>query len=194
MIEHGLSFWIEFDDEVYLFDTGQTGNIRYNIDLLKLDPQRINYTILSHSHYDHTGGLLNILDLDIKSKLYIGHGFWNEKYSFVDDIFTRKGNPFYLNDVSKTNMSVEEMDCGIKAISSGSMLVSNFDINAYFQRIDPKFHLHMNDQYSKDEFKDEVALCFEHEKGLVVFVGCSHPGIVNMLETIKRNLVNQFMQ
>ncbi len=60
MIEHGLSFWIEFDDEVYLFDTGQTGNIRYNIDLLKLDPQRINYTILSHSHYDHTGGLLNI--------------------------------------------------------------------------------------------------------------------------------------
>ncbi len=44
----------------------------------------------------------------------------------------------------------------------------------------------MNDQYSKDEFKDEVALCFEHEKGLVVFVGCSHPGIVNMLETIKK--------
>ncbi len=64
--------------------------------------------------------------------MYIGHGFWNEKYSFVDDIFTRKGNPFYLNDVSKTNMSVEEMDCGIKAISSGSMLVSNFDINALF--------------------------------------------------------------
>ena len=40
--------------------------------------------------------------------------------------------------------------------------------------------------YTKDSFTDEIAVALDTEKGLVVIVGCSHPGIMNILKTIEK--------
>ena len=55
--EHGLSMWIETPDGAILFDTGQGGVIQRNAGHLGIDVSSAKAIVLSHGHYDHTGGL-----------------------------------------------------------------------------------------------------------------------------------------
>jgi nitrogen fixation NifU-like protein len=60
--EHGLSFWIEYAGRNILFDTGQSDALIYNAGLLDIDLAKTDMIILSHGHYDHTGGLKTVLE------------------------------------------------------------------------------------------------------------------------------------
>jgi len=55
--EHGLAFWIETDGRRILFDTGQGMALAHNANALGLDLSTVDTVVLSHGHYDHTGGL-----------------------------------------------------------------------------------------------------------------------------------------
>ncbi|MCP4717274.1 MAG: MBL fold metallo-hydrolase, partial [Deltaproteobacteria bacterium] len=59
--EHGFSVLIEVPDSTWLFDTGQGQTIGHNARILKKDLQAVSKIILSHGHYDHTGGLTAVL-------------------------------------------------------------------------------------------------------------------------------------
>ncbi len=59
--EHGLSFCIETGNQKILFDTGQGIAISNNAGVLGIDLSRIDAVILSHGHYDHSGGLKSLL-------------------------------------------------------------------------------------------------------------------------------------
>lgn len=72
--EHGLSFLIKTDDIKILFDTGSTGIFLENVNKLNEKIDDIDYIILSHGHYDHTGGLGKLLEY-YKTKLLEDHSF-----------------------------------------------------------------------------------------------------------------------
>lgn len=56
--DHGFSCFIETNDHNILFDTGTNGNILLeNMNLLSIDPNKIDIVVISHEHYDHNGGL-----------------------------------------------------------------------------------------------------------------------------------------
>ncbi len=58
----GFSAWVEADDRVVLFDTGADGDVlMHNLAVLGLDPKLVDAVVLSHPHYDHTGGLAQFL-------------------------------------------------------------------------------------------------------------------------------------
>lgn len=59
--EWGLSILVETADLSLLLDTGQSVSASYNADLLGVDLSRVSRIILSHGHYDHTGGLPYVL-------------------------------------------------------------------------------------------------------------------------------------
>ena len=61
--EHGLSLFIEFAGKRLLFDTGQTGAFADNAEKLSIDLSQLDAVILSHGHYDHSGGLARLLPL-----------------------------------------------------------------------------------------------------------------------------------
>lgn len=54
--EHGLSYLITDGHLKILFDTGQSGNFIKNSISLGIDLVEVDYLVLSHGHYDHTGG------------------------------------------------------------------------------------------------------------------------------------------
>jgi Metal-dependent hydrolases of the beta-lactamase superfamily II len=64
------------------------------------------------------------------------------------------------------------------------MVFSNFERTNDFEILNKKFYIKKSDEYVLDDFSDEIALGIKHEKGLVIVLGCSHAGLVNILETI----------
>ena len=57
LAEHGLSFWIEIGGNRTLFDTGQGSVLTSNAGRLAIRLELADTVVLSHGHYDHTGGL-----------------------------------------------------------------------------------------------------------------------------------------
>lgn len=185
--EHGLSFWIEYKESTYLFDTGQSQSFYGNLKHQKLNLLDVDHIVLSHGHYDHTGGMNKIMDINPNCNLHVGEGFWHPKYSKNENDFFHRGNGFTRLQMDKTNMLMQEMKGSYKPIEDSVYLASNFNRNPYFERIDSKFFIKINDEFVSDLFNDEIVLCIEHPKGMVVFVGCGHPGIVNILESVKES-------
>lgn len=59
----GLSFFVSENNQNLLFDTGSSGEeLLYNLSALNINPKEINRIAISHNHWDHTGGLVDILN------------------------------------------------------------------------------------------------------------------------------------
>jgi hypothetical protein len=79
--EHGLSLYIETDHKKIIFDTGQTGHFILNAEKLGIDIRDVDYLILSHGHYDHTGGLKKFLEINSKAAVLAKEEIFIPKFS-----------------------------------------------------------------------------------------------------------------
>ena len=80
--EWGFGILVETEDLSLLFDAGQGISASYNADLLGVDLSRVSRIVLSHGHYDHTGGLVHVLRKMRKKIEVIAHpDIWADKYS-----------------------------------------------------------------------------------------------------------------
>jgi 7,8-dihydropterin-6-yl-methyl-4-(beta-D-ribofuranosyl)aminobenzene 5'-phosphate synthase len=73
---HGFSCLIERMGKTILFDTGGDGHLLLeNLQKLKKDPRRIDVLVLSHQHWDHSGGLFTLLRSTGPVKTYMPKAF-----------------------------------------------------------------------------------------------------------------------
>ncbi|MDR3596822.1 MBL fold metallo-hydrolase [Clostridium sp.] len=186
--EHGLSLYIEINDKKILFDTGQSGDFIKNAEKIKIDLNDLDYVVLSHGHYDHSGGFGKLVQNASKSfKLIVGSGFFYEKYKLMEgERYKFNGNSFNEEFIMKSNISIKYINQDIINITEDIMIFSNFERKNNFETLNKKFYIKENDKYVLDDFSDEIALGIKHDKGLVIIVGCSHVGLVNILETITK--------
>ena len=68
--EHGLSIWIEHENRHILFDTGQKNTFGKNAERLDIDIAQMDALVLSHGHFDHTGGIPYAISLSPKANVY----------------------------------------------------------------------------------------------------------------------------
>lgn len=61
--EHGASLFIEADEQCLLLDTGQGLTLQQNAARLGIALERVTAVVLSHGHYDHTGGLDAVIEI-----------------------------------------------------------------------------------------------------------------------------------
>jgi len=193
--EHGFSVLVEAYGKKILFDTGQTGAFIKNARDLKVELTDLDMVVLSHGHYDHTGGVPELLNqLKEKTPFYIGKEFFSPKYKLLDDgSYKYNGNPFekeLLEEASPecTIAKVHYVEKSVTKVADRIYLFKNFDRVNNFETINPKFFIKTGETYEQDLFPDEVALGIETKEGLVLIVGCSHVGIVNILEHVKKNV------
>ncbi|PRR81027.1 MBL fold metallo-hydrolase [Clostridium vincentii] len=184
--EHGLSLYIEIDEMKILFDTGQSGDFIKNAEKLKINLNKLNYVMLSHGHYDHSGGLRKLVDnTDNSFKLIVGKGFFNEKYKLVDgENYKFNGNNFDKEFIVENNIPIKYITQDLFNVTEDILIFSNFERNTEFEILNTKFYIKHNEEYIADDFSDEIVLVVKHKKGLVVILGCSHVGVINILKTI----------
>ncbi len=180
--EHGLSFFIEKDGSSILFDTGQSEKFIKNAEQLKVDLCSLDHVVLSHGHYDHSGGFRSLVELTDSFTLTTGKGFFNEKYGCKDNSCEYLGNNFneeFLKDKGITYRYVSQQ---CTEIVSGVYVITSFPRIHADESVNPRFKVRKDGTLLPDHFDDEVLLAIDTDPGLVVLLGCSHPGMKNMLD------------
>lgn len=182
--EHGLSIFIEKDDFSILFDTGQTNKFMINANKLGVNFSNLNACIISHGHYDHANGLLPFIKENSLQHLYVGEGFFNKKYKLLPNgDYIYRGMPYDekdLKDINTTFITESKTE-----IYDDVFIVKNFPRNTEYEIDNPIFVLKDGEEYKVDHFDDEIALVIKSCSKLYVFIGCSHPGVINMINWIK---------
>jgi 7,8-dihydropterin-6-yl-methyl-4-(beta-D-ribofuranosyl)aminobenzene 5'-phosphate synthase len=185
LAEHGLSFWIEARGRRILFDTGQGMALAHNADKLGIDLSTVDDVVLSHGHYDHTGGLLAALPEFSRAAVYVHLTAFCER--FVQDSQTGVRpvrSPIESFDwlTSRVGRVVATRTQPI-GLGGGVWLTGQIPRRSDFEDAGGAFYL---DQActQPDTIIDDQALYIETEQGLVVLLGCAHAGVVNTLEYI----------
>ena len=186
--EHGLSVYIEVDGKNILFDTGQSGNFIDNAKKLGIDLKNLDYVVISHGHYDHSGGFERLIkDINPDIKLYIGQGFFNEKYDLIsEDNFRFIGNSFNEDYLKENDIPIKYINEDTFKITENLLVFTNFNRKEEYENTNQTLYLKEDGKYNKDMFYDEISLGLKTNEGLFVIVGCSHPGIINILDTISQ--------
>ncbi|MEQ9487204.1 MBL fold metallo-hydrolase [Coleofasciculus sp. F4-SAH-05] len=101
--EHGLSYLIETDSQRVLFDTGQGLTLRHNAQQLGISLQNLDAVALSHGHYDHTGGLITVLEDCKIAKLFLHPAALQPKFSPRGNI----GSP--IQDADRLKQAIDQL-------------------------------------------------------------------------------------
>ena len=184
--EHGLSIHIEVDNKRLLFDTGKSGKILENANALNIDLSELDYVLISHGHYDHSGGFKRLIkEISPNIELFVGDGFFNDKYSLREDgDYQFAGNPFDVDYLKDNNIPTQFVNQDIVNLTENIMIFTNFNRKDEFENINETMFLKQDEEYIKDQFLEEISLGIKTPRGLVVIVGCSHVGVVNIVDTI----------
>lgn len=188
--EHGLSLYLEFKGLKLLFDTGQSGDFIDNAHKLNINLDDLDYVLMSHGHYDHSGGFKKLMPLLSKqTKIVIAEDFFRHKCKdLYDGSYKQNGNSFSLADIKDCDLETILIHDDLTKLNDDIYIIKNFKQTNDYEIIPSKFKIYENGQYICDDFRDEIALAIKTSKGLVVIVGCSHRGIVNILSDIQTKL------
>ncbi|EHJ49069.1 beta-lactamase domain protein [Solidesulfovibrio carbinoliphilus subsp. oakridgensis] len=185
--EHGLSLLIEFERggeaHTVLLDTGLSDlALSHNMDVLGLDPDRIEAVILSHGHMDHIGGLPGFLARTSRGCDLISHpGAYCRRRLNIPGQGPQPELPA-LNAAALAEAGATIRTAPDPTLWFSDMLLTLGEIErtTAFERGFPWAEIHEGGQWLADPFCDDQALVFDVAgKGLVVISGCAHAGIIN---------------
>lgn len=174
LCEHGLSMLIKTDKTI-LFDTGQSGNFLKNAQTLGVDIKSVDFLVLSHGHYDHTGGLEEFLRVNHTAKVYIKDDAFKPYYSLHSDGIKYIGIKEDVNSPQIVTLSGDYAICdNVSTMCNVKKLYPMPSTNKTLYK----------DSLGKvlDDFTHEQDLVIKQEDGYILFVGCAHTGIKNILE------------
>jgi 7,8-dihydropterin-6-yl-methyl-4-(beta-D-ribofuranosyl)aminobenzene 5'-phosphate synthase len=178
--EHGWSVYLETEQGNFLFDTGGGKAVINNAQCFHKDLSKVKGIILSHKHYDHTGGLFTVLDYTGKVKVYSHPDIFKNSYSVRNGVERYIGIP-YRKEALESKGAQFIFNTGFTEIAQGIMLSGEIPRKTSFEKGDANLVLKSEKGYVQDIVPDDQSLIINSKKGLVIVLGCSHSGIVNII-------------
>lgn len=187
--DHGQSFLIKTEKEKILFDVGTSGKkLLHNMNELEIDPNEISLLILSHGHYDHTGGLPGFLDARTTEEplRVVAHPHVLAKRWIKVAFIKIKAKFPKLSEKQKAKM---EFDFEKKPRKINDYIRTSGEITArpYKQGIEPRVKTKVDGNFVTDTVPDDVSVYIETQEGQVIITGCGHAGILNICKNAKES-------
>ncbi len=185
MGEHGFSALIETDFSKTLLDTGQGMTLASNARTLGIDLSQIETVVISHGHFDHTGGLTDIFPPNPGIRV-IGHPeIFRPRYSRVE---TRDGPVFNYIGIQQSQRYLEShfqtpftFYRDFTQLSTGIWFSGQVPRVTDFEKQDEHLKIATDKGYETDPVVDDISLLVETASGPVIVTGCAHAGIVNII-------------
>jgi 7,8-dihydropterin-6-yl-methyl-4-(beta-D-ribofuranosyl)aminobenzene 5'-phosphate synthase len=185
--EHGFSALIETDHGNYLFDTGSGSSVVKNSLEFNKDLRTIKKIFLSHGHYDHTGGLPEVLKLKGRVDVHAHpHVFLDRVHIIKEDgKETRKfiGLPYkksYLDSLGANFI----LNNDFIEIEKGVLLTGEVPRKTSFENPDPRLFAEVGGKIGLDTFSDDQSLILDTDKGMILILGCAHSGMINIINHV----------
>ena len=177
--EHGLSLYIEACGKKILFDFGETDLFYQNAKKLGVDLTEVDLAVLSHGHSDHGGGLSTFLNINSHAPVYISptaflpHYNGQGKFIGLDPVLMENERLVYVKNE-------QIIDTGLKIFNCNGEKLHY-----------PIAHqgLTEGEEKSPDFFDHEQYLQVEENGKRVLLSGCSHKGILNIMEWVRPHIL-----
>ena len=181
--EHGLAFLIETAERCILFDTGQYLALENNARVLGCDLTAVDAVVLSHGHYDHTGGLKDMLKANSNFTLYAHPDIFTRKLIRQKGRYREIGIPVSEDDLITRNVKIK-LDTASVEIAPGIITTGQIPQTSEFESVAEGFFVENGGRKVPDALADDQALIVKTGKGIVVVLGCSHRGVINTLKHV----------
>jgi len=186
--EHGLSFWIETAHGNVLFDTGQTAAVLlHNLNYLGLSVNHLSALVLSHAHFDHTGGIDPVLANNKPLPVYGHTNIFEQRFYRSTDGSRQVGlSVSHEKLLRQRNLCLSEQP---KEVVKGLWTTGHI-----FGRTDqlgssPFLFIQKDQKWYPDPYTDDLSLVLYTDEGLVVICGCCHAGLLNTLDHVRNNFI-----
>ncbi len=188
--QHGLCLHIEADlggqRMNLLLDCGSSPEVTlHNIDQMGVDLCKIDAIVLSHGHYDHTGGLVGILERAGKRIPVIAHPAINDPKMKTHPFLQFIGLPNTVQQAESAGAVMLYSKSSVK-LAEGIFTTGEIRRDTSFERTEG-FRTLEAGMFKEDPIMDDQALVVNlRDRGLVVIAGCAHSGIVNTAREAQR--------
>lgn len=178
---HGLSFYVETKKHRILLDLGPSGETLHNAQTLGIDLDKVDTVILSHGHYDHSGGILPFVGINDRALIYM-------QESAVGDYYSDRGKS------APERYEYIGIDKNIAKLPQVRFLQGDHKIDDELELFTIKSRSHKlpssnkrilvrrGDHFQCDDFVHEQFLVIREGSKRVLMSGCAHSGILSIMD------------
>ena len=174
--EHGLCIYIETVKHKLLLDTGQTDALIKNASLAGVDLSAVDTVILSHGHYDHSGGIIPFTGINTTARIYMQKNAPEPHYNGERYIGIDKAIPELTNVIAVD---------GDMQIDEELFLFSGIKGRRSYPQGNKKLSCIRNGVKAEDDFSHEQCLVISQDSEKILLSGCAHNGILNIIDRYK---------
>jgi 7,8-dihydropterin-6-yl-methyl-4-(beta-D-ribofuranosyl)aminobenzene 5'-phosphate synthase len=180
--ENELSLFIEFDERVILFDTGQSDIFFRNAGKMGIDLSEVDYLVICNGHFDPGGGLRHFFKINKKAKVFL---HVNVACNYYSRIFG------FIPDSMVPNQKIIAQNSRIYFIEEDTRIDDKTILIDGFTEVFPQLKASRalfektNNRLIADKLNYELAMLLIENEEAVLFSGCSHSEILNHIEEVK---------
>ena len=189
--EHGFCAMIERGPEKYLWDTGFGISLPHNLKALGKNLKGLNGIVLSHGHYDHTGGLKWAVRESDRPKI-VAHSAVFSQHMALNRSDPHEA-PHYIG-CPYSRRELEELGAAFHFVTQtqeiypGIWFLTEIDRIEAQMSTDPHLVIQKDDKYIPDSIEDDSSLLLEVDGSPLLILGCSHAGVLNILDHVKHKM------
>ena len=174
--EHGLSLYLETETQNILFDAGQSAAFADNAEKLGVDLGKVDFAVLSHGHYDHSGGLQKFLEVNQAAPVYVSRYAFEPHYSTngyigMDSALKASSQIRYVTEETTLAEGITLHRLEGAPMDTAGLLVEE------------------NGVRKSDDFRHEQYLLLEEGGKRILISGCSHKGILNIVDHFRPDIL-----
>lgn len=178
----GYSALVEYGGKRILFDTGNNADFfKHNVEVLGIDLKNLDFVVISHRHGDHTSGLSYVLSKNPNVTIYTPY----EVSGFGTPVL-----PGIMTAINQHDPSLPVYMHYFDGVKQQTRPSGSPWPTAHFKQIEKTTEVapgifivsNVSDAAGTKEMH-EISLAFRTAQGLVVVVGCSHPGIEKIVQS-----------
>lgn len=194
--KHGLALYVETDRHKILFDLGPNSLFAENAEKLGVDLKAVDTVVISHGHRDHGGGLGHFFAWNTQAKVYVQSSAFEPYYTRVLGMPHDIG----LDTAHRNHPQVVHVE-GDLTIDDELTLFTGATGRELFPSQNASLLTRRQGALVADDFRHEQYLVVNDGNHRVLFSGCSHNGVLNILQchedhfgTMPTHLIGGFHQ